>query len=42
LRLFTNEFVMAFLKELPGVLEIAVRYWLELATHAIGILSKML
>jgi len=40
--MFTNETLMAILKELPGVLEIAVRYWHELATHAIGILSNML
>jgi len=39
---FTNEFLTAFFKELPGVLEIAVRYWLELATHGLSILSKML
>ena len=30
------------MKELPGILDIIVRYWHELATHAIGILSKML
>ena len=40
--MFTNETLMALLKELPGVLEIVVRYWHELATHAIGILSNML
>ena len=40
--MFTNETLMAILKELPGVLEIVVRYWHELATHAIGILSNML
>jgi len=40
--MFTNETLMALLKELPGVLEIIVRYWHELATHAIGILSNLL
>jgi len=40
--MFTNETLMALLKELPGVLEIVVRYWHELATHAIGILSNLL
>jgi len=40
--MFTNETLMAILKELPGVLEIVVRYWHELATHAIGILSNLL
>jgi hypothetical protein len=40
--MFTTEFFQAFIKELPGVLEIIVRYWHELATHAIGILSNML
>jgi len=40
--MFTNETLTALLKELPGVLEIVVRYWHELATHAIGILSNML
>jgi hypothetical protein len=40
--MFTNETIMAILKELPGVLEIVVRYWHELATHAIGILSNLL
>jgi hypothetical protein len=40
--MFINEFFTAFAKELPGVLEIIVRYWYELVTHAIGIISKML
>ena len=40
--MFTNEFAQAILKELPGVLDIIVRYWHELATHFIGILSNML
>ena len=40
--MFTNETIMALVKELPGVLEIVVRYWHELATHAIGILSNLL
>jgi len=37
-----TEFFQAFIKELPGVLEIAIRYWHELATHGLSILSKML
>ena len=40
--MFTNETLMAILKEIPGVLDIVVRFWHELATHAIGILSNML
>ncbi len=40
--MFTNETLMAILKEIPGVLDIIVRYWHELAMHAIGILSNML
>jgi len=38
----TTEFFTAFAKELPGVLEIAVRYWYELAKHILGIFSNML
>jgi hypothetical protein len=40
--MFTNETIMAIVKEIPGVLDIVVRYWHELATHAISILSNML
>jgi len=40
--MFTSEFFTAFVKELPGVLEIAIRYWYELVTHGLSILSKML
>ena len=40
--MFTNETIMALVKELPGVLEIVVRYWHELASHAISILSNLL
>jgi len=36
-----NETLMAVLKELPGVLDIVVRYWHELATHFIGILGNL-
>jgi len=40
--MFTNEFFMAFLQEIPGILDIIVRYCYELATHGLSILSKML
>jgi len=40
--MFTNEMLTAILKELPGILDIIVRYWHELFTHGIGILSNML
>jgi hypothetical protein len=40
--MFTSEFFASIAKELPGVLDIVVRYWHELATHFIGILSNML
>lgn len=40
--MFTNEIFAEILKEIPGVLTILVRYWNELATHAIGILSNLL
>ena len=40
--MFTNEMLTAILKELPGILDIIVRYCYELATHGLGILSKML
>jgi len=40
--MFTNETLAALLKELPGILDIIVRYWHELATHGLSILSKML
>ena len=40
--MFTNETAMAILKEIPGILDIVVRYCYELAMHAIGIFSNML
>ena len=40
--MFTNETLMAILKELPGVLDIVVRYCYELAMHGLGILSNLL
>ena len=40
--MFTSEFFMAIVKEIPGILDIVVRYWHELAKYAIGILSNML
>ena len=40
--MFTNEWFLAIAKELPGILDIIVRYCYELATHGLSILSKML
>jgi len=40
--MFTSEFFQAFIKELPGVLDIAVRYWYELVKYGLGVLSNML
>ena len=40
--MFTNETIMAILKELPGVLDIIIRYWHELAKYGLSILSNML
>jgi len=40
--MFTSEFFTELLKELPGVLDIVVRYGYELATHFIGILGNLL
>jgi len=35
--MFTNECIVAVLREIPGFLDIVVRYFYELAMHAIGI-----
>jgi hypothetical protein len=40
--MFTNEFFAAIVKEIPGFLEIIIRYCYELATHGLGILSNLL
>jgi len=40
--MFTNEFIMAIAKEIPGFLEIIIRYFCELATHGLSILSNLL
>ena len=40
--MFTNELFMAIVKEIPGFLEIIVRYFYELATHGLSILSNLL
>ena len=40
--MFTNEFFMAIVKEIPGILDIVVRYFCELATHGLSILSNLL
>ena len=37
--MFTNETVMAILKEIPGFLDIIVRYCYELAMHALSLLG---
>ena len=37
-----TEFFQAFIKELPGVLDIVVRYYCELVTHGMSILNNML
>ena len=40
--MYTNEFFMAIVKEIPGFLDIVVRYFYELATHGLSILSNLL
>jgi len=40
--MFTNETLMAILKEIPGVLDIVIRYCYELAMHGLSILSSWL
>jgi hypothetical protein len=40
--MFTNEFFTAIAKEIPGFLDIFVRYFYELATHGLSILSNLL
>ena len=40
--MFTNEMLAAIAKELPGVLDIVVRYWYELTKHILGIFGNML
>ena len=40
--MFTNDFFAAIVKEIPGFLEIIIRYFYELATHGLGILSNLL
>ena len=40
--MFNNEIFMAILGEIPGFLEIIVRYFHELAMHALSILSSWL
>jgi len=38
--MFTNETFVAILREIPGFLDIVVRYFYELAMHTLGILGK--
>ena len=40
--MFTNETLLAIVREIPGILDIVVRYCYELAMHAVGILSNWL
>jgi len=40
--MFTNEWFLAIAKEIPGILDIVVRYCYELAMHALSILSNAL
>jgi len=37
--MFTNEFFTAIAKEIPGFLEIIIRYFYELATHGLDDMS---
>jgi len=39
--MFTSETFVAILREIPGFLDIVVRYFYELAMHALGILSAL-
>ena len=39
--MFDLECVLAFARELPGYLDMFVRLFIELATHALGILNAM-
>ncbi len=39
--MFDLECVLAFAKELPGYLDMLGRLFIELATHALGILNAM-
>jgi len=40
--MFTNECFLAIVKEIPGFLDIAIRYCYELAMHCLSILSNAL
>ena len=40
--MFDNEIFMAIVREIPGVLDIVLRYWYELATHVLGLISNAL
>jgi len=40
--MFTNEIFLAIVKEIPGFLDIVVRYCYELAMHALSIFSNAL
>jgi len=39
--MLSNECIVAVLSEIPGFLDIVVRYFYELAMHAIGILGAL-
>ena len=40
--MFTSETIAAIIKEIPGVLDIVIRYWHELAKYGLSVLRKML
>jgi molybdopterin biosynthesis enzyme MoaB len=40
--MFTSDFFAVLAKEIPGFLEIIIRYFYELATHGLSILSNLL
>ena len=40
--MFTNEAIAAILKEIPGILDIVIRYWHELAKYGLSVLSNLL
>ena len=39
--MLTNECIVAILREIPGFAEIVIRFFFDLAMHAIGILGAL-
>jgi len=39
--MLTNECIVAILREIPGFAEIVVRFFYDLAMHAIGLLGAL-